>query len=155
MGVSPGGSPTAPPSLPTCQRCFRPAWSDRAVDKAYVQAAITRGALVLDARSVDRYRGESEPVDARPGHIPGARSAPWTENLADGRFKSPELLRARFAALGAESAAEIIVYCGSGVTACHDLLALTLGGFRGAKLYEGSWSDWAKDATLPAAIGDG
>lgn len=132
----------------------RPPWADRAVDKAYVQTAITRGALVLDARAAERYRGDSEPIDARAGHIPGARNAPWAGNLENGRFKSSDALRSRFAALGAEHATEIIVYCGSGVTACHDLLALELGGVRGAKLYEGSWSDWAKDNTLPAATGD-
>ena len=132
----------------------RPPWTDRAVDKTYVRNAIARGALVLDARSAERYRGDSEPIDARAGHIPGARNAPWAGNLEDGRFKSPDALRSRYAALGADSAAEGIVYCGSGVTACHDLLALELGGVRGAKLYEGSWSDWAKDETLPAATGD-
>ena len=132
----------------------RPPWTDRAVDKTYVRNAIARGALVLDARSAERYRGDSEPIDARAGHIPGARNAPWAGNLEDGRFKSPDALRSRYAALGADSAAEVIVYCGSGVTACHDLLALELGGVRGAKLYEGSWSDWAKDETLPAATGD-
>lgn len=133
----------------------RPPWTDRVVDKAYVASAIARGALVLDARSAERYRGDSEPIDARPGHIPGARSAPWAGNLDAGVFKSPDALRDRFAALGADDGREIIVYCGSGVTACHDLLALELGGLRNARLYEGSWSDWAKDATLPAAKGDG
>ncbi len=132
----------------------RPPWTDRVVDKTYVGKAIERGALVLDARSLERYRGDSEPIDARPGHIPGARSAPWAGNLDAGVFKSAGALRSRFAALGADEGRETIVYCGSGVTACHDLLALELGGFRGARLYEGSWSDWAKDDTLPAAKGD-
>jgi thiosulfate/3-mercaptopyruvate sulfurtransferase len=132
----------------------RPPWTDRVVDKNYVGKAIARGALVLDARSAERFRGDSEPIDARPGHIPGARSAPWAGNLDAGAFKSPNALRSRFAALGADGSREVIVYCGSGVTACHDLLALEVGGLRDARLYEGSWSDWAKDATLPAAKGD-
>jgi thiosulfate/3-mercaptopyruvate sulfurtransferase len=151
------GGGTVTPVVPAVRRGdfrARPPWTDRAVDKTYVQTAIARGALVLDARSAERFRGDSEPIDARAGHIPGARNAPWAGNLEDGRFKSPAALRSRYAALGADRAAEVIVYCGSGVTACHDLLALELGGVRGAKLYEGSWSDWAKDDTLPAATGD-
>jgi thiosulfate/3-mercaptopyruvate sulfurtransferase len=98
--------------------------------------------LVLDARIAPRYRGEMEPIDPRAGHVPGARNAPWTENLTSDAvpvFRSPEQLRARYAALGAGSE-EPVVYCGSGVTACHDLLALHLAGLRGT-LYAGSWSE--------------
>ncbi len=125
-----------------------------AVDKVHVNEVRGRdGVLVLDARAGERYRGESEPVDARPGHVPGAKSAPWSENLEGGRFKSPEALRAHYEGLGARQKSEIIVYCGSGVTACHDWLALQRAGFSGVKLYEGSWSDWAADASLPAAKG--
>ena len=110
--------------------------------------------LVLDARAAERYRGESEPVDPRAGHIPGARSAPWTENLTPGKtpaFRPAGELRARYLALGAESE-EPVVYCGSGVTACHDLLALHLAGLRGS-LYAGSWSEWSSDPVRPAATG--
>jgi len=110
--------------------------------------------LVLDARVAPRYRGEIEPIDPRAGHVPGARNAPWTENLTDDAvpvFRSAEALRARYDALGA-GREEAVVYCGSGVTACHDLLALHLAGLRGT-LYAGSWSEWSSDPELPAATG--
>jgi len=113
-------------------------------------------APLLDARAAERYRGEVEPVDPRPGHIPGARSAPFGANLTSGDvpvFLPPAALRARYAALGAESA-EPVVYCGSGVTACHDLLALAAAGFKG-RLYAGSWSEWSADPALPAETGGG
>lgn len=125
-----------------------------AVDKGHVDGVRQKAdVLILDARAGERYRGEVEPIDARPGHIPGARSAPWADNLRDGRFKSPAELKEHYAALGANEANEIIVYCGSGVTACHDWLALERAGFRNVHLYEGSWSDWARDPSLPAATG--
>jgi thiosulfate/3-mercaptopyruvate sulfurtransferase len=111
--------------------------------------------LVLDARAEERYRGETEPIDPRRGHIPGARSAPWTGNLTADPvpvFRPPAALRERYLALGAEREVPI-VYCGSGVNACHDLLALHLAGLRGT-LYAGSWSEWSSDAALPLATGD-
>jgi thiosulfate/3-mercaptopyruvate sulfurtransferase len=94
-------------------------------------------------------------VDARPGHVPGARNAPFVENLVapGGTFRPAEDLARRFGALGATSAKTVVAYCGSGVTACHDLLALSLLGRDDALLYEGSWSDWAADPALPAATG--
>lgn len=112
-------------------------------------------AVILDARAADRYQGLSEPVDARPGHIPGARSAPYTGNLVEpgGRHLDHHALVARYEALGALSAESIVCACGSGVTACHDLLALAVIGREDALLYEGSWSDWAADPTLPARLG--
>ncbi|WP_394843452.1 sulfurtransferase [Pendulispora brunnea] len=126
------------------------------VNKSHVDAARERGdSLILDARAAERYRGDLEPIDARPGHIPGAKSAPWSLNVRDGRFRSNAELRSHYEALGADRAKEIIVYCGSGVTACHDWLALELAGFDRVKLYEGSWSDWARDPSLPAQKGDG
>lgn len=131
----------------------KPARTDDVVDRDEVKRALARGALVLDARARERYRGDTEPVDARPGHVPGAVSAPWSENLENGVFACTSDLAKKYEALGA-SGREVIAYCGSGVTACHDLLALELAGIRGAKLYEGSWSDWAKQAELPAAKGD-
>jgi thiosulfate/3-mercaptopyruvate sulfurtransferase len=124
------------------------------VDRDHVSRAIAAGALVLDARAKERYRGDAEPVDARAGHIPGAKNAPWIENLSDGKFLTAGELGKKYRALGAASDREVIVYCGSGVTACHDLLALELAGISGAKLYEGSWSDWAAQAALPVAVGD-
>jgi thiosulfate/3-mercaptopyruvate sulfurtransferase len=113
------------------------------------------GALVLDARAGPRYRGESDPIDPRAGHIPGARHAPYSENLTEGPLpvlRTPAELRARFEALGAAGQPPI-VYCGSGVTACHDLLALELAGLPGGRLYAGSWSEWSADPSLPLATG--
>lgn len=111
--------------------------------------------LVFDARAAERFEGKSEPIDARPGHIPGARSLPWAGNLASpgGVFQNRSTLAARFEEAGAAAAKTVVVYCGSGVTACHDLLALTVAGRGDALLYEGSWSDWAADDALPAALG--
>jgi thiosulfate/3-mercaptopyruvate sulfurtransferase len=111
------------------------------------------GVPLIDARAGERYRGEREPIDPKAGHVPGAVSAPWMENLGpDGRFKSSEELRTRFAALGADGEGGAVVYCGSGVNACHDLLAMELAGLTNGRLYAGSWSDWSsRDA--PIAIG--
>ena len=126
------------------------------VDRHAVDGARgTAGAVLLDARAPERYRGEVEPVDARPGHIPGARNAPWADNLVGGRFAAPKELRARYRKLGVRDGSTVICYCGSGVTACHDALALEVAGFTGLNvcLYEGSWSDWARDPDRPAALG--
>jgi thiosulfate/3-mercaptopyruvate sulfurtransferase len=108
------------------------------------------GVPVLDARAGERYRGEKEPIDPKAGHIPGALSAPWTENLRpDGRFKSPEELRRRFADLGVDDERGAVAYCGSGVNATHDLLAMEVAGFTKTRLYAGSWSDWSsRDAPI-------
>ena len=111
--------------------------------------------IVLDARAGERYRGEVEPIDPRAGHIPGARSAPFSGNLSSDPspvFRPAAELRERYAGLGADRG-EPIVYCGSGVTACHDLLALAVAGLRG-RLYGGSWSEWSSDPALPVATGD-
>ncbi|MDR1798323.1 MAG: sulfurtransferase [Bifidobacteriaceae bacterium] len=111
------------------------------------------GGLLLDARAPERFRGDSEPVDPRAGHIPGAKSAPTGENLtADGHFRPAAALRARFEALGAAPGRPIASYCGSGVTAAHQVFALELAGFQAA-LYPGSWSQWAA-SDRPAATGD-
>ena len=110
-------------------------------------------AAVLDARAAERYRGETEPIDPRAGHIPGAHSAPWSGNLLpDGRFRSASELRERYAGLGATDR-PVVAYCGSGLNATHDLLALELAGIGGARLYAGSWSDWSSDPTRPVATG--
>ncbi len=112
-------------------------------------------ALVLDARAAERYRGEVEPIDPRAGHVPGARSAPFTGNLTRDAvpvFLPPAALRARYAGLGAERQVPI-VYCGAGITACHDLLALEVAGLRG-RLYAGSWSEWCSAPALPIEVGE-
>lgn len=126
------------------------------VDKRAVDALRRdRDAVILDARAPERYEGRSEPIDARPGHVPGARSAPFAENVVapGGAFLTRDVLERRYRARGALDAKKIVCYCGSGVTACHDLLALSLLGRDDALLYEGSWSDWSSDPSLPAATG--
>jgi thiosulfate/3-mercaptopyruvate sulfurtransferase len=108
---------------------------------------------LLDARAAERYRGEVEPVDPVAGHIPGAASAPTTENLGtDGRFLPPDALRKRFDALGVDPSAPVGVYCGSGVTAAHEVAALAIAGID-ATLYPGSWSQWCNDPSRPVATG--
>ncbi len=118
-------------------------------------ARVAREGVLLDARAAERYRGEVEPVDPVAGHIPDAVSAPTTGNLGPGgRFLDPEALRARFAGLGvaADGAVTTGVYCGSGVTAAHEVLALSLAGIPAA-LYVGSWSDWITDPARPVVTG--
>jgi thiosulfate/3-mercaptopyruvate sulfurtransferase len=109
--------------------------------------------LVLDARAAERYRGEVEPMDPVAGHIPGARSRPYTHNLApDGTFKPAALLRAEFEALlGAKSPSIVVHQCGSGVTSCHNVLAMEVAGLPGSRLYPGSWSEWVADPARPVA----
>ncbi|KFX67777.1 3-mercaptopyruvate sulfurtransferase [Pseudomonas taeanensis MS-3] len=111
---------------------------------------------LLDARALPRFRGEVEPLDPVAGHIPGAQCAAFTDNLdSNGRFLPAEKLRQRFAAqLKQRPASELVAYCGSGVTACHNLFALCLAGFPLAPLYAGSWSEWITDPTRPVATGD-
>lgn len=119
-------------------------------------AALAKTGLLLDARAGERYRGETEPADPVAGHIPGAVSAPTAENVtAGGTFLPASRLAARFRKLGApapgaDGAPEVGAYCGSGVTAAHEVLALTLAGIPAA-LYAGSWSDWITDPSRPVA----
>jgi thiosulfate/3-mercaptopyruvate sulfurtransferase len=116
-------------------------------------ADLARTGLLLDARAGERYRGESEPVDPVAGHIPGAVSAPTSENVnPDGTFRPAAELAARFRGLGATGERPVAAYCGSGVTAAHEVLALTLAGIPAA-LYAGSWSEWITDPTRPVATG--
>jgi thiosulfate/3-mercaptopyruvate sulfurtransferase len=116
-------------------------------------AELAEKGLLLDARAAGRYRGEVEPVDPRAGHIPGAISAPTGENLAaDGTFLPAEVLRKRFVSKGADASVRIGVYCGSGVTAAHQIAALALAGYE-ATLFPGSWSAWSTDPARPAATG--
>jgi thiosulfate/3-mercaptopyruvate sulfurtransferase len=107
--------------------------------------------VLVDARASERYRGETEPIDPVAGHIPGAVNVPTTTNLrADGRFRSPEELRALYAAAGVTGHEGVAVYCGSGVTAVHDIIALELAGIPAA-LYPGSWSEWITDPARPTS----
>ncbi|NHC14000.1 sulfurtransferase [Motilibacter deserti] len=115
---------------------------------------VTEGGLLLDARAAERYRGDVVSVDPKPGHIPGAVSAPYLESLgADGRFRSPAELAERFAALGAAAGRPIGVYCGSGVTAAHEIAALAVAGYEDVALYPGSWSQYATLPDRPVATG--
>ncbi|GAA1373124.1 sulfurtransferase [Streptomyces beijiangensis] len=117
-------------------------------------AALARSGLLLDARAPERYRGDVEPIDRVGGHIPGAVSAPTSANVGeDGRFLTPEALAARFSGLGATGKTdEVGVYCGSGVSGAHEVLALEIAGFPAA-LYSGSWSEWSSDESRPVATG--
>jgi thiosulfate/3-mercaptopyruvate sulfurtransferase len=109
--------------------------------------------VLIDARAPERFRGDVEPIDPIAGHIPGAVNVPTAANLdADGRFRAPAELARAYAAVGAVPGADVAVYCGSGVTAAHDVLALELAGVR-AKLYPGSWSGWITDPGRPIARG--
>ena len=118
-------------------------------------AGVGRRGVLVDARAPERYRGDTEPVDPVAGHIPGAVNVPTAVNLREGRFAPPEELATTYRAVGVApgSGAEVAVYCGSGVTAAHDVLALRLIGVPAA-LYPGSWSEWVSDAGRPVATGD-
>ncbi len=113
--------------------------------------------LLLDARGRERFRGDAEPLDRVPGHIPGAVNRPYTDNLGpDGTFKPAARLRDEFRTIvGERPAGTIVSYCGSGVTACHNLLAMEHAGLGRAGLYPGSWSEWCADPARPVARGDG
>jgi thiosulfate/3-mercaptopyruvate sulfurtransferase len=126
--------------------------ASRLLDAAAVQERLTAGVLLVDARGADRFRGENEPIDRIAGHVPGAVNRPFTQNIVDGRFKTPIQLAEEFRALLGEHAPEqTMVMCGSGVTACHHLLAMERAGLRGAKLFTGSWSGWISDPKRPVA----
>jgi thiosulfate/3-mercaptopyruvate sulfurtransferase len=121
------------------------------IDRIALRTLLGRTNLV-DARAPERFRGEIEPLDAAAGHIPGARNRFFKDNLqADGRFKSAAALRAEWQPLAAGGA--IVHYCGSGVTACHNLLAAAHAGLGMGTLYPGSWSEWSADLALPQATG--
>jgi thiosulfate/3-mercaptopyruvate sulfurtransferase len=122
------------------------------LDASGVAAALgDRGRVLLDARAPERYRGDLEPIDRVPGHIPGAVNHHFLQNIDDhGVFRSPEdLRRALSSAIGGMPAKDVVHYCGSGVTACQNLLAMEIAGLTGAKLYTGSWSEWSSDPSRP------
>jgi thiosulfate/3-mercaptopyruvate sulfurtransferase len=128
------------------------AWvSSEAVDELRVRP----GNLLIDARGAERFAGRNETLDPVAGHVPGARNRPFLDNLgADGRFLPAETLRQRFGTLlGSVPPSALISMCGSGVTACHNLLALEHAGLSGARLYAGSWSEWIRDPRRPIATG--
>jgi thiosulfate/3-mercaptopyruvate sulfurtransferase len=121
---------------------------------AQAAASMARDGILLDARTAVRYRGEAEPIDPVAGHIPGARSLPTADVLdASGRYLPPDELRRRFRAVGVTEDRPVGAYCGSGVSAVQDIVALTLAGFE-PSLYAGSWSDWITDPNRPVALGE-
>jgi thiosulfate/3-mercaptopyruvate sulfurtransferase len=113
------------------------------------------GAIVVDARAADRFAGRNETIDPIAGHIPGAINHPFARNLdSSGKFLSPDELRGRWIeTIGGHASENVIAMCGSGVTACHNLLALEVAGLKGARLYAGSWSEWIKDPARPVETG--
>jgi len=130
--------------------------TERPVSAADVLASLRdRSLRLVDARGAERFRGENEVIDPVAGHIPGAVNRPYTENVkADGTFKSPAELRAELAAVVGDSApAKVVNTCGSGVSACHNLLAMEIAGIGGTTLYPGSWSEWIADPSRPIATG--
>lgn len=128
----------------------------RLPDAEQVQAHLADGGLLVDARAGERFRGEIEPIDRKAGHVPGAVNRPYADNLVDGRFKPADMLADEFGALLAgRNADELVAMCGSGVTACHHLLAMAHAGLPGAKLFTGSWSGWIEDPARPIAASHG
>lgn len=157
-----GGVDTWPYALSTVAPVVVPgrfalrAWpADAVADADDVAAAIDDGHAVVDARAPGRYAGETEPVDARAGHIPGSVNLPYAGNVDDrtGRFLDRARLAERYRSAGVDAEHEPIVYCGSGVTACHDLLAIEHAGLGRGRLYPGSWSQWSADERRPVATG--
>ena len=144
------GAPAPGAAVPYPQRAPLAA----TVDAQALAQRLGRSRLV-DARAGERFRGEVEPLDAVAGHIPGALNRFFKDNLdADGRFKAADVLRAEFAALlGPDAAGDTVHQCGSGVTACHNLLAMEYAGLAGSLLYPGSWSEWSSDPARPVARG--
>jgi thiosulfate/3-mercaptopyruvate sulfurtransferase len=131
----------------------RPWPADRIASIDETEAVAADGGTVLDARPAERFAGAPDDLDPRPGHIPGSRNVPCRENLdPDGRLLPVAELRARF---GVEDATEVISSCGSGVTACHNLLAMEQAGLGRGRLFPGSWSQWSRDPARPVQNGDG
>jgi thiosulfate/3-mercaptopyruvate sulfurtransferase len=125
------------------------------VDAAGVAAALARGVRLVDVRGAERFAGTVEPLDAVAGHVPGAINLPYLDNLDErGRFRPPAALAERWrGATGVATGKDAICMCGSGVTACQQLLALEVAGITGARLYAGSWSEWIRDPARPIARG--
>lgn len=148
-----GALETGPSSRPASAFTPKP-WPADEIADADQAAALAAGAdtVLVDARSADRFRGETEPIDARPGHIPGAINLPFADNLDEtGRLREAAWLAERFDDVA--GATDAAVSCGSGVTACHDILAMEQAGFARPRLFVGSWSAWSADPTRPAATG--
>ena len=144
-----------PPALrPGRYRATFDASGIASADEVMAGSGRARGWL-LDARAPERFRGDVEPIDAVAGHIPGARNRPFSLNLSGGVFRDARQLRADFSRLiDGYQPDEVVLSCGSGVTACHNLLAMEVAGLPGARVYAGSWSGWISDPSRPVATGD-
>jgi thiosulfate/3-mercaptopyruvate sulfurtransferase len=157
-GIGAWTGPTQTGPAPTVARATftaQPWPADRLASAEQTAALPASGGVVLDARARRRFTGEVTQMDPRPGHIPGARNAPWADALDGGnRMRSDDELRAHYAALGVADDVDTIAYCGSGVSACINVLALEHLGFPPPRLYVASWSGWAADADHPAELGD-
>lgn len=144
-------------AVPTPTPTAYPAQFDagRLLDAAQVQAHLDNGGLLIDARAAERFRGEAEPIDRVAGHVPGAVNRAYADNLHGDCFKSTAALAEEFRQLlGGRAPDEVVAMCGSGVTACHHLLAMEHAGLPGAKLFTGSWSGWISDPARTVARGD-
>ena len=149
-----GSIGTIPPVVAPLKTAIEPQeWAGSVTVNAMEQwLTDSKGQCVIDARSEDRFRGENETLDPIGGHIPGALNRFFKHNLSAGQFKSPDALRAEFTALlGNTSASSVIHQCGSGVSACHNVLAMEVAGLPGSHLYVGSWSEWCTDPKRPVA----
>lgn len=147
------GVPAAPQAVSRPRGAFsaRP-WPASAL--ASVEDALDPSQVVVDARPRERFHGAPDPLDPRPGHVPGARSLPCREHVGpDGRLLPPDVLRSRFAEAGVVAGVPVVAYCGSGVTACHDLLVMEHLGLGTGRLYPGSWSQYASDPERAVELG--
>jgi len=144
-----------PPSFAPQRYPAREPGAAGVVTTSELAAPQVAGDLLVDARAAPRYRGEQEPIDPVAGHVPGAANRPFSSNLTPtGRFRPPgELRRELSELLGGRDPRRLIAMCGSGVTACHLLLALEVAGLGGGRLYSGSWSEWIRDPARPIATG--
>ena len=151
------GRPVSADVPPPAAATFVPGPMRPTASAGEIERALGSGALLLvDARVAERYRGDVEPLDPVAGHIPGARNRPYGQNVnPDATFKAPDALRREFAALVGDTPLDRVVhYCGSGVTGCHNVLAMEVAGLTGTRLYPGSWSEWCADPSHPVATGD-
>ncbi len=151
-----GGRETAEAPAPASVGAYPSRFdASQLVDAEDIVARLDTGGWLIDARAAERFRGEIEPIDPVAGHVPGALNRPFSQNLRDGRFKPAEELRAELSLLlGHRAPADAVLMCGSGVTACHLLLAFEHAGLHGARLYPGSWSGWISNPARPVARGD-
>lgn len=151
------GLPVSTDAPASARAPLRPlSWRAPPLDADAVRAHLDAGGLLVDARAAERFRGEAEPIDPVAGHVPGAVNRPHAANLGgDGRFKPAAALRREFEALlDGRAPGQAAMMCGSGVYACHHLLAMAHAGLDGARLYAGSWSGWIEDPSRPVAVGD-